>query len=156
MDDQPPASPGLAGVLPAVCAGYDHRIESSGDLGALGVFWLLSAALGIWLARRVTRPLRLLAGALPHLGTENELPVVPSDRRDEIGQLARALITTHQTLNDERERRRAAERLALLGRMTASLAHEVRNTVAAIQMHAQLLEGASPEESAMSRGHHRE
>lgn len=119
--------------------------------GALGVFWLLSAALGIWLARRVTRPLRLLAGALPHLGTEKPLPVVPSDRRDEIGQLARALVATHQTLNDERERRRAAERLALLGRMTASLAHEVRNPVAAIQMHAQLLEGASPEEFSMSR-----
>lgn len=119
--------------------------------GALGVFWLLSAALGIWLAQRVTRPLRLLAGALPHLGTEKPLPVVPSDRRDEIGQLARALITTHQTLNDERERRRAAERLALLGRMTASLAHEVRNPVAAIQMHAQLLEGASQEEFSVSR-----
>jgi len=118
---------------------------------AMLVFWLLSAALGIWLARRVTRPLRTLANALPMIGGDKPLPGVPVDRGDEIGQLARALTTTHETLNTERERRRSAERLALLGRMTTSLAHEVRNPVAAIRMHAQLLEGASLEELAMSR-----
>jgi signal transduction histidine kinase len=72
-------------------------------------------------------------------------------RRDEIGQLAKTLTRTHQSLRDERELRRAAERHALLGRMAASLAHEVRNPVSAIRLHAQLLEHASQEEAAVSR-----
>ncbi len=118
---------------------------------ALGVFWLLSLALGGWLARRVTRPLRLLAESLPRVGTASELPDLPVTRSDEIGQLARTLTRTHQHLRDERERRRASERLALLGRMAASLAHEVRNPVAAIRLHAQLLEAAEPQEARISR-----
>lgn len=119
--------------------------------GALAAFWLLSLALGLWMARRVTRPLRTLAEALPVVGTESPLPPIPTERRDEIGQLARALALTHDTLREERERRRAAERHALLGRMATSLAHEVRNPVAAIRLHAQLLEGAPLEEAIASR-----
>ena len=119
--------------------------------GTLAAFWLLSLALGIWLARRVTRPLRTLAEALPQVGTDHPLPPIPTARRDEIGQLAQALARTHDTLRDERERRRAAERHALLGRMATSLAHEVRNPVSAIRLHAQLLEGAPPQEAAASR-----
>lgn len=118
---------------------------------ALGVFWTLSLALGWGLARRVTRPLRSLAESLPHVGTDCKLPELPVSRGDEIGQLARTLTRTHESLRDERERRRGAERHALLGRMAASLAHEVRNPVAAIRLHAQLLEHAEPEDATLSR-----
>ncbi|MEI6654767.1 MAG: HAMP domain-containing sensor histidine kinase [Verrucomicrobiota bacterium] len=118
---------------------------------ALAVFWLLSLALGWWLARRVTRPLRSLAESLPLVGTEHALPRLPVTRGDEIGQLAQTLTRTHDSLRHERERRRAAERHALLGRMATSLAHEVRNPVAAIRLHAQLLETAGPAEAAISR-----
>ena len=119
--------------------------------GSLVVFWLLSLGLGMWLARRVTRPLRSLAESLPLVGTEQDLPNLPVGRGDEIGQLAQTLTRTHASLRDERERRRAAERHALLGRMASNLAHEVRNPVAAIRLHAQLLEGADGEEAALSR-----
>ncbi len=118
---------------------------------ALAVFWLLSLGLGWWLARRVTRPLRSLAESLPLVGTERELPALPVSRRDEIGQLAQTLTRTHTSLRNERERRRAAERHAMLGRMATSLAHELRNPVAAIRLHAQLLEAAAPDEAAISR-----
>jgi signal transduction histidine kinase len=118
---------------------------------ALGVFWGFSLALGGWLARRVTRPLRSLAESLPLVGTDQALPQLPVTRRDEIGQLAQTLVRTHGSLRDERQRRRAAERHALLGRMAASLAHEVRNPVAAIRLHAQLLDQANPAEAAISR-----
>jgi signal transduction histidine kinase len=118
---------------------------------ALGMFWLLSLALGWWLAQRVTRPLRSLAASLPLVGTDCELPELPVTRHDEIGQLAKTLTRTHDSLRCERERRRAAERHALLGRMATSMAHEVRNPVAAIRLHAQLLDQAPPEEAAISR-----
>lgn len=118
---------------------------------ALGVFWALSLGLGLWLARRVTRPLRSLVESLSLVGTDQALPELPVVRRDEIGLLAQTLTRTHESLLDERQRRRAAERHALLGRMTTSLAHEVRNPVAAIRMHAQLLGLADSAEAAVSR-----
>lgn len=45
------------------------------------------------------------------------------------------------------------EKLAVLGRMTAALAHEIQNPVSAIQMHAQLLRGtaAEPEGEVIER-----
>ena len=60
-------------------------------------------------------------------------------QHDEIGHLARTLAETQATLVDEREKRESAERLALLGKMATGLAHEIKNPVAAIQMHAQIL-----------------
>ena len=116
----------------------------------LGIVWLLSSALAWWLARRVARPLQSLAKAVEEVGGDGPLPHLPVDRNDEIGQLARALAEAHTSLVDERERRRSAERLALLGRMATGLAHEVRNPVAAIRMHAQLLDGAPADEAATS------
>lgn len=118
---------------------------------AMGVLWLSSLGLGTWLARGLTSPLRQMVDASPALGSEGRLPDLPVERPDEIGLLARSMQSTHEALIDEREKRRAAERLALLGRMAASLAHEVRNPVAAIRLHAQLLEGAPPEEAGASR-----
>jgi signal transduction histidine kinase len=128
-----------------------HAMSSSDTWVALAFFWLLSLALGWGMARRVTGPLRDMAKSLPLVGTELALPELPVARRDEIGQLAQTLTRTHQSLRDERELRRAAERHALLGRMAASLAHEVRNPVAAIRLHAQLLEHAGADEAAVSR-----
>jgi signal transduction histidine kinase len=128
-----------------------HAVSRADTWLALAFFWLLSLALGWGLARRVAGPLRGMAKSLPLVGTEHALPDLPVWRRDEIGQLARTLTRTHQSLREERERRRAAERHALLGRMAASLAHEVRNPVAAIRLHAQLLEQAGPEEASVSR-----
>lgn len=118
---------------------------------ALGGFWLLSLGLGWGLARRVTRPLQSLAASLPLVGTDADLPPLPISRRDEIGRLAQTLIRTHASLREERERRRQAERHALLGKMAASLAHEVRNPLTAIRLHTQLLEHATPTEAATSR-----
>lgn len=116
----------------------------------LALFWALSCLLAWWLARRVVRPLRQLAEAVPAVGGDKALPALPTERGDEIGLLAQAMAGTHASILDERERRRAAERLALLGRMATSLAHEVRNPVAAIRLHAQLLDGAPPEDAAAS------
>jgi len=118
---------------------------------ALGVLWLSSLGLGAWMARGLTRPLQQMTQAVPALGGNNPLPPLPADRGDELGLLARSMQHTHTALVEEKEKRRAAERLAMLGRMAASLAHEVRNPVAAIRLHAQLLEGAPEAEAEASR-----
>ena len=116
----------------------------------LAAFWLLASFFGILIARHVTRPLSQLARAVPLLATDQALPDLPTGRKDEMGQLALSFQATHTALATERQRRTEAERLAILGRMAASLAHEVRNPLAAIRLHAQLLDGASEPERRLS------
>ena len=115
----------------------------------LAGFWLLALVCALWLGRRVTRPLGRLAAALPGMGSDSPLAQLPAHGPAEIVALAAALRDTQASILSEREKRRQAERLALLGQMAASLAHEVRNPVAAIRLHAQLLERAlSPADRA--------
>lgn len=107
---------------------------------ALGGFWALSLVFSLWLGRKVTRPLAKLEAALPGIGGDEAPRGLPETGPREIVSLSAALRETHASLVEERDRRRHAERLALLGRMATSLAHEVRNPVSAIRLHAQLLE----------------
>lgn len=117
---------------------------------ALGGFWLLSLGFSLWLGRMITRPMSRLAAAIPQVGGEGNLTNLPEHGPTEVVRLAGLLRATHAALHEEREKRRLAERLALLGRMTSSLAHEVRNPVAAIRLHAQLLERCAKGEDALA------
>jgi signal transduction histidine kinase len=123
---------GQSGALP-VWKRLDARL-------ALGGFWALSLVFSLWLGRKVTRPLAKLEAALPGIGGDEAPRGLPETGPREIVRLSAALRDTHASLVEERDRRRHAERLALLGRMATSLAHEVRNPVSAIRLHAQLLE----------------
>jgi signal transduction histidine kinase len=123
---------GQQGALP-VWKRLDARL-------ALGGFWALSLVFSLWLGRKVTQPLAKLEAALPGIGGDEAPRGLPERGPREIVSLAAALRETHASLMEERDRRRHAERLALLGRMATSLAHEVRNPVSAIRLHAQLLE----------------
>lgn len=110
-------------------------------MAALLGFWALSLWLAWVLARRVVHPLRRLADRIPHIADESPDPELPEiNREDEIGQLARSYRDTRIQLAKERAARLQAERLATLGRMATGLAHEINNPVAAIRLHAQLLE----------------
>ena len=98
---------------------------------ALGGFWAHSLLFSVWIGRKVTRPLAKLAAAIPEIGGDQPLIGLPTSGPQEIVSLANALSDAHGSLVEEREKRRHAERLALLGRMATSLAHEVRNPVSA-------------------------
>ncbi|MBL8739070.1 MAG: HAMP domain-containing histidine kinase, partial [Planctomycetes bacterium] len=111
-------------------------------LQVLAAFWLL-ALLTTWIVlRRLGQPLRELATQLPRIDDERPIELDALHRKDEIGDVARAFATTRTALLAERETRQRVEKQAVLGRMTAALAHEVQNPVAAIRMHAQLLRSA--------------
>ena len=126
--------------------------NKEGGLTGLGGWVLvptlfLTAAFGglvFILANRIVRPLTVLTRWLPNLKRDQD-PTVPipsslSTRTDELGQLARSLEETHQSLLREQKLRHQSERLATLGRIATSLAHEIRNPAAAIRMHADLIE----------------
>jgi signal transduction histidine kinase len=112
-----------------------------GIVEALTAFFLL-AVLTAWLVGRgVVRPLRNLAAQIPSIERPGELRLPESERGDEIGEVARSFLRTRDALQREKSDRAQAEKFAVLGRMTAALAHEVQNPVAAIRMHAQLWQG---------------
>lgn len=123
-----------------------------GALTGLGVFWASLLVLAVGISRTVVRPVGALANALPGLSGDSplEIPAV-ARRNDEIGSLAEALSATHAQLISERQRRLESDKLALLGRMAAGLAHEINNPAAAIRLHAQLLERGLPADSASGK-----
>ena len=118
-------------------------ITQPGTLGALGAFWLLSLALAWAVARDVVKPLSNLTRRLPTLFGDASPAVPEAARSDEIGQLANALVDARTRLNQERLLREQSEKLALLGRVATGLAHEIKNPVSSIQLHAQLVDTGS-------------
>jgi len=110
----------------------------------------LGGGLASLVARRIVSPLATLTRWLPNLDRDDPEPLPPqvTDRADEIGTLARSLEESGRRLREEVALRRQSERLAALGRIATSLAHEVRNPAAAIRLHADLLAGTmGPEET---------
>ncbi len=117
-------------------------------LAVLIAFWLLAAWLAWIISRGLVRPLRHLAARLPDIEKPGPIDLPEAERSDEIGDVARSFARTREALQQERAEREHAEKLAVLGRMTAALAHEIQNPVAAIKMHAQLWQGDSAGETA--------
>ncbi len=125
-----------------------HELRDPRILQVLVAFWLLALLIAWLAARGLVRPLRHLAAQLPGIESPGPLVLPESARTDEIGDLARSFLRTRQALHDEREQRARAEKLAVLGRMTAALAHEIQNPVAAIKLHTQLLRGGPTDSTA--------
>ncbi len=125
------------------------RVSSLSLLLPVLMLALVCAALAFALGLNIVQPLRTLSQWLPHLplekksGTAPEIPAHILQRKDEIGVLAQTLLATRDSLNREKELRSLSERLAALGRVATSLAHEVKNPAAAIRMHADLLSDIS-------------
>ena len=146
---------GRVGVAVALDADSDLVLVRAADAAGAGifrpgtvvifvVFWGLTLALAAALTRGITRPLRLLAARLPHIAEDGAVALPGAERDDEIGLLARAYLTTHTQLVSEKIARGHAERLALLGKVTTGLAHEIHNPLAGIRLHLQLLASAPP------------
>lgn len=66
-----------------------------------------------------------------------DLPVLPRTGAPELDRLVDALNSTGERLAQERRRAATAERLAALGRLSAGLAHEIRNPIAAMRLKAE-------------------
>lgn len=93
---------------------------------------LLLALVLIGWTRRVTRLQQVIDAP-----AVSDLPRLPSTGDIDLDRLVRALNTTGSRLQDARQQAEAAERLAAVGRLSAGLAHEIRNPLTAMRLKAE-------------------
>lgn len=143
-----PLAPGEELLLARPAFSFVQGLRHPRTLGVVGAFLVSSFLVGWLVSRGLVRPLRHLASKLPDIEKPGPIDLPEAAREDEIGDVARAFVRTRGALQKERAERERAEKLAVLGRMTAALAHEIQNPVAAIKMHAQLWQGDGVQETA--------
>lgn len=113
-------------------------------MGAAALLGMLAiAGVGHLLARGITLPLLDLSDMAGRIASGDRSARVSLDKRDEVGNLARALNEMADTLAKYERTVADSSRLAAMGEMAARMAHEIRNPLTAIKLHVQiLLEGA--------------
>lgn len=140
------------------------RLER-GTIALSGIAVLgLAGLVTLFTRRRVVRPVRHLYDATRRIAAGNFAAVVPIDTRDELGVLERSFNEMAASLSEARsarqelldslerkvserttalrqaqERMMQGEKLSSLGRLAASVAHEINNPLAGILTYAKLL-----------------
>ncbi len=105
--------------------------------------WLGSMCVGIaltyWLAKRILRPVEALdraAGEVIRLNYDYRVPV---ETGDELGRLAATFNNMCESIKSARLELITRERIATVGRLAASIVHDLRNPLAAIYGGAEML-----------------
>jgi signal transduction histidine kinase len=111
---------------------------------------------GTFLSRVVVRPVEHLRNGVMQLSAQNFNATVPATSDDEVGDLAKAfnaMAVRLREARDEQQQRFQKDKLAALGELSASLAHEIRNPIGVINTSAALLDKAETAEkrSALTR-----
>lgn len=103
------------------------------------------------LARRITEPLKRLVEGTHRISKGDFSQTIPVRSEDEVGGLARSfnemtkdLLETRQRMEDANRKLVQAEKLASIGRISATIAHEIRNPLTSVKLNIQkLLENES-------------
>lgn len=100
-------------------------------LAAFAVMTLAAAALVVWAARRLSRPVRTLAEAAERLGRDVNTPPLPDNGPTEIATAARAFNTMA-----ERIRKYVQDRTTML----AAIGHDLRTPITRLKLRAEFME----------------
>ncbi|MCU1263605.1 MAG: integral rane sensor signal transduction histidine kinase [Bryobacterales bacterium] len=96
--------------------------------------WLASLAGLIYLANRISRPIRQLTTGLSELAEGNFSARLSVDRDDEVGRATRAFNHTASQLQQSRERLVYLTQLASWQVLARKMAHEVKNSLTPIRL----------------------
>jgi len=107
------------------------------------VIGILGAA---WLSRRITEPLKKLVEATVKISRGEFSQEIATGSRDEIGNLAqsfnemsRQLLLARKRMEEANIKLIQAEKLASIGRISAGIAHEIRNPLTSVKLNVQKL-----------------
>jgi len=108
--------------------------------------FLLGLIGAVVLAKRITGPLQKLVEGTVRISKGDFTQTIAVGSRDEIGDLARSfnemtrdLLETRRRMEDAGRRLIQAEKLASIGRISASIAHEIRNPLTSVKLNIQKL-----------------
>jgi nitrogen fixation/metabolism regulation signal transduction histidine kinase len=101
-------------------------------------------AVGIVMARRVTRRVSVLADATRRVGSGDLQVQVPTDTADEIGELTNDFNTMVRDLRESRERIEYLQRIGGWQEFARRLAHEIKNPLTPIQLAIQEVQKSYP------------
>jgi len=106
---------------------------------------------GLWTARRLTRPLRLLTAGTRRVA-EGELDVVlHPEGKDDLGQLVAAFNVMTGALRDTTARAVRAERESAWRRMARQVAHEIKNPLTPIRLMIQQMQAEAERDPLQAR-----
>jgi two-component system, NtrC family, nitrogen regulation sensor histidine kinase NtrY len=94
----------------------------------------LSLAVGVVISRRVTRRVAVLSDATVRVGAGDLSVEVPSDTKDEIGELTRSFNLMVRDLRESRGRIEYLQRISAWQEFARRLAHEIKNPLTPIQL----------------------
>ena len=95
---------------------------------------LLAALAGVWIARRISRPVRELVRAFDAVAAGEADYGFPAARQDELQELIVSVSRLQRALEFQRRRSVAAERVAAWREVARHVAHEVKNPLAPIRL----------------------
>jgi signal transduction histidine kinase len=109
----------------------------------ISLMWVISMVAGLALtyvtARRIVEPIKELDRAAAEVALQNYDCHVAVDSDDELGRLARTFNAMCSSIRQGREELIRSERIATIGRLAASIVHDLRNPLAAIYGGAEML-----------------
>ena len=95
---------------------------------------LLGGVAGVWIAGRIDRPVRQLVRAVDAIGAGEADYSFPRATRNEFEELEQAFSRLQRSLERQRQRSLAAERVAAWRDVARHVAHEVKNPLAPIRL----------------------
>jgi len=96
--------------------------------------WVVSLALLVYFAARVSRPIHELTGGLSRLASGDFTARVATDRDDEVGRAIRAFNDMAERLEDQRARLIYLTQLASWQALARKMAHELKNSLTPIRL----------------------
>ena len=105
----------------------------------LAVTSLFAIILSLIVAGRIAQPITNLTAFTKRFMHDKKLPPTPDDPGGEVGELNAAFIQTVNDLDKSRQDLVRASKLAVLGELSAVIAHEVRTPLGILRSSAQIL-----------------
>jgi signal transduction histidine kinase len=123
--------------------------------GNIRLLWVISMIAGLALtyvtARRIVGPIKELDSAAAEIGLQNYDCQVTVKSDDELGRLARTFNAMCASIRHGREELIRSERIATIGRLGASIVHDLRNPLAAIYGGTEMLMCSQLSEAEIQR-----